>query len=236
MTRDTESAIPGWRACAWAAGALLLVAVGWNGDGARADEPAAGVRAPAPVAAGPESPAPAQTVVFRAAASALPKDAEVVQGKGPNDPVEIVLPGRVYTPPLKLEPVQTRSQADRRTPEQASASDFSAFRAGDPEWFKENFTSEDYPSIKRLIEEPGVRKQNQNMFMRYGAKVVVATCMYKEHALVFVQYDGAKAGGIVEAYRKVGAAWQRTNALSKDPTLTVLLQMFRNGDIAQVGQ
>jgi hypothetical protein len=174
--------------------------------------------------------------VFRAAASALPKDAEVVKGKGPNDLVEIVLPGRVYTPPLKLEPVATRSQADRRTPEQASASDFSAFRAGDPEWLKENFTSEDYPSIRRLIEEPGIRKQNQGLFMRYAAKAVVATGTYKEYVLVFVQYDGAKAGGIVEAYRKVGAAWQRTNAISKDQTLTVLLQMFRNGDIEQVGR
>jgi hypothetical protein len=174
--------------------------------------------------------------VFRAPASALPSTADLVKDKAPDETVEIVLPGRVYTPPLKLEPVATRSKANRSTPEQASASDFSAFRAADSGWLKENFTAEDYPSIKRLVEDPRMIRQNQRIFMGHGAKAVVATCMYRDHALVFVQYDGAKAGGLLEVYAKTGAEWKRTNALSKDPTVSSLLPMFRSGSVEQTTQ
>jgi hypothetical protein len=69
--------------------------------------------------------------------------------------------------------------------------------------------------------------------MRHGSKAVVATSMYQDHALVFVQYDGAKAGGLIEVYTKVGDAWKRTNELAKDPTVSVLLPMFRNGSVEQ---
>jgi hypothetical protein len=213
----------------------LLVSVGWAASPALAGEPAGTATSSAPAPATPEAPPtkPEEAVVFRAPASALPSTAELSKGKAPDETVEIVLPGRVYTPPLKLEPVATRSEANRSTPEQASASDFSAFRAADGEWLKENFTTADYPSIRRLVEDQGIRKQNQNIFMRHGAKAVVATCMYRDHALVFVQYDDAKAGGLLEVYAKTGAAWKRTNALSKDPTVSSLLPMFRNGTVEQ---
>jgi hypothetical protein len=213
--------------------ALLLVSAGWAGSGALADEPALSAPSPAPVSPDAQPTKPGETVVFRAPASALPNTAEVVKGKAPDEIVEITLPGRVYTPPLKLEPVATRSEANRTTPEQASASDFSAFRAADGEWLKENFATADYPSIRRLVEDRNIRKQNQNIFMRHGSKAVVATSMYQDHALVFVQYDGAKAGGLIEVYTKVGDAWKRTNELAKDPTVSVLLPMFRNGSVEQ---
>jgi hypothetical protein len=60
-------------------------------------------------------------------ASVLPGEASAA-GKGPDGIVEIVLPGRVYEPPIKVIPVKTKGDANRKTPEQASASDFSAFR------------------------------------------------------------------------------------------------------------
>jgi hypothetical protein len=101
---------------------------------------------------------------------------------------------------------------------------------------KENFTTADYPSIRRLVEDRNIRKQNQNVFMRHGAKAVVATSMYKDRALVFVQYDGAKAGGLIEVYAKIGDAWKRTNELAKDPTVSVLLPMFRTGSVEQAAQ
>jgi hypothetical protein len=231
MEIRTKSAGPSRQWCVVIAGTLLVLTAGWGG--ARAADPV--VTAPSSGTATPDArPAePTESVVFRALASALPGTAELAKGKAPDEVVETVLPGRVYMPPLPLEPVASRGEAKRGTPEQASASDFSAFRAADREWLKENFTTADYPSIKRLVEDQGIRKQNQNLFMRHGTKTVVATCMYRDHALVFVQYDGAKAGGLIEVYAKIGDVWKRTNALAKDPTVSVLLPMFRNGSVEQ---
>ncbi len=236
MRMGKRSAGPGRGWYVLAMGTLILVSVGLAGIRALAVEPS--VSAPSPAPASPETPPtkPAGTVVFRAPASALPNTAEAVKGKAPDEMVEIALPGRVYTPPLKLEPVATRSEANRSTPEQASASDFSAFRAGDGEWLKEHFATADYPSIRRLVDDRDMRKQNQNIFMRHGAKAVVATSMFKDRALVFVQYDGAKAGGLIEVYAKIGDAWKRTNELAKDPTVAALLPMFRNGSVEQAAQ
>ncbi|MFZ5877715.1 MAG: hypothetical protein ACOYXU_15120 [Nitrospirota bacterium] len=231
MRMGKRSAGPGWGWYVSAMGALILVTVGSAGIRALAAEPSVSAPSPAPVSPDTQQTKSAGSIVFRAPASTLPNTAEVVKGKAPDEVVEIVLPGRLYTPPLKLEPVATRSEANRSTPEQASASDFSAFRAADGEWLKENFSTADYPSIKRLVEDRNIRKQNQSIFMRHGSKAVVATSMYRDHALVFVQYDGAKAGGLIEVYTKVGDAWKRTNELAKDPTVAVLLPMFRNGSV-----
>jgi hypothetical protein len=176
------------------------------------------------------------TVAFRAKASVLPGGAQVVQGKAPDEIVEVVLPGRVYDPPLKVGLVTTRYDADRRTPEDASASDFSAMRAGDSGWLRENYVAEEYPQIKALVDDPNLRRMNQGVFKRYGAKTIVARCIYKDVVLVFARYDGVKERGMVEVYQKVGRDWKRTNALAKDETVAVLQNAFRNGDVVQVGQ
>lgn len=176
------------------------------------------------------------TVVFRAKASALPTGASAVQGKAPEDTVEIVLPGRVYEPPIKVVPVKTKGEANWKTPEQASASDFSAFREGDPDWLRENFTDEDYPQIKRMVEDRNMRRLNQRTYMNYGEKTIVSRCLYKDFALVFARYDGAAASGAIEVYRKVKGNWKRTNALAKDEQVAVLQAMFRQGSFDQTGR
>jgi hypothetical protein len=175
-------------------------------------------------------------VAFRAKASALPGGAQVVQGRAPDEIVEIVLPGRVYDPPLKVGLVTTRYDADRRTPEDASASDFSAMRAGDSGWLRENYVAEEYPQIRALVDDPNIRRMNQGVFMRYGVKTIVARCVYKDVVLVFARYDDAKPGGMVEVYTKVRDDWKRTNALAKDETVAVLQSAFRNGDVAHVSR
>lgn len=176
------------------------------------------------------------TVAFRAKASVLPSEASSVQGKAPDEIVEIVLPGRVYTPPIKVKPVATKRDADRRTPEQASASDFSAIRAADPAWLRENFMEEDYPQIKRMVEDRNMLRLNQSTYTRYGEKTIVARCLYKDFALVFAQYDGVAAKGSVEVYQKTKGNWKRTYALAKDETVAVLQNMFRQGELEQIGR
>lgn len=172
-------------------------------------------------------------IIFRAKASVLPPEAAMVQGKSPDEIVETILPGRVYEPPIKVTPVKSRNDANWKTPEQASASDFSALRAADPEWLRENFASEDYPQIKRMVEDPNMRKLNQRTYLGYGEKAIVARAMYKEFALVFVRYDRVAAEGTVEVYQKVKGNWKRTQALSRDETVTLVQSMFRQGDVAQ---
>lgn len=176
------------------------------------------------------------TVAFRVKASVLPSNAPMVQGKGPDDMVEIVLPGRVYDPPIKVVPVKGKQEASRKSPEQASASDFSAFREGDPEWLRENFTEEDYPQIQRMVEDRNMRRLNQTTYMRYGEKTILSRCEFKDVTLVFARYDGVTANGVIEAYRKVKGNWKRTNALAKDETVGVLLTMFRQGTIEQLSR
>ena len=157
----------------------------------------------------------------------------LTEGKAPDDVVEVVLPGRVYERPLKVEPVARRAEADRSTPEKASASDFSAFRAGDPGWLRENFAEEEYSRIKGLVEDANTRKNNQALFGGYGRKTIVARCAYKEYVLLFVQYDDARNQGIVEAYQKAKGDWKRTMALSSDETFVVLQSAFRAGDLVE---
>ncbi len=180
-------------------------------------------------------PPPSQsqrTIVFRAKVSALPSG-PLTEGKGADDVVEVVLPGRVYERPLKVEPVTKRDDADRSAPEKASASDFSAFRSGDPEWLRENFTEDDYPRIKGLVEDVNTRKRNQALFKGYDRKAIVARCTYKEYVLMLVQYDDARDQGIVETYQKVKGDWKRTMAISGDDTVVVLQSAFRSGEFVE---
>jgi hypothetical protein len=175
-------------------------------------------------------------IAFRAKASLLPADAALVKGKAPEDVVEITIPGRVYESPIKVAPVKTRRDANWKTPEQASASDFSAMRAADPEWLRENFMDEDYPQIKRMVEDPNIRRLNQSTYMGYGEKTIVARGQYKDFALVFAQYDRVSTSGTVEAYQKVKGSWKRTNSLAKDETVSLLQTMFRQGTFEQIGR
>jgi hypothetical protein len=173
-------------------------------------------------------------VAFRAKVSVLPSEASVVHGKAPDEIVEIVLPGRVYGTPIKVVPVKARRDANRKTPEQASASDFSAFREADPEWLRENFVEEDYPTIKRMVEDRNMRRLNQSTYMNYGEKTIISRCTYKDFALLFVRYDGVAGKGVVEVYRKTKGDWKRTHALSKDETVVVLQAMFRQGSFEEI--
>lgn len=184
------------------------------------------------VAAAEEGP----TVAFRVKAAALPGAASLVQGKAPDEIVEIILPGRVYDPPINIVPVKAKGDASRKTPEQASASDFSAFREADPEWLRENFTEEDYPQIQRMVEDRNMRKLNQRTYMGYAGKTILSRCEYKDLTLVFVRYDGAVSSGVIEVYQKVKGGWKRTNALSKDETVGILLTMFRQGAVEQISR
>lgn len=174
---------------------------------------------------------PDGSVAFRAKASSLPSDANVAQGTTPDEIVEVVLPGRLYRPPFPVVPVQTRSEADRRTPEQASASDFSAFRAADPAWLRENYTADDYPHIQRLVEDATIRNMNRGVYRGYRTKTIVSRCAYKDFALVFVRYDDAKASGVIEAYQQISGQWKRTTAPTRDATFILLQNLFRNGDV-----
>lgn len=227
MTGRSKGVMLGAGAFAVSMGFSIFSTVGCEGPRAVASRPTHRM----PVSAEDRS-----TVAFRAKASALPGGAQVVQGKAPDEIVEIVLPGRVYDPPLKVGLVTTRYDADRRTPEAASASDFSAMRAGDSGWLRENYVAEEYPQIMALVDDPNIRRMNQGVFMRYGVKTIVARCVYKDFALVFVRYDDAKPGGMVEVYKKVRDDWKRTNALAKDETVAVLQSAFRNGDVAHVSR
>ncbi|MBI3607008.1 MAG: hypothetical protein HY207_03470 [Nitrospirae bacterium] len=180
-------------------------------------------------------PPPSQsqrTVAFHVKVSALPSG-PLTEGKAPDDVIEVVLPGRVYGTALKAEPVARRDDADRSMPEKASASDFSAFRAGDPGWLRENFADEDYSRIKGLVEDANTRKNNQALFRGYGRKTIVARCTYKEYVLLFVQYDNARDQGIVEAYQKAKSDWKRTMALANDETFVVLQSAFRAGELVE---
>jgi len=171
-------------------------------------------------------------VVFRAKVSTLPTGT-LTEGKAPDDVIEVVLPGRVYARPLKVEPVAGRADADRRTPEKASASDLSAMRAGDPGWIRETYLEGDYPQIKGFVEDANLRKMNQRIFRGYQQKTLVARCTYKGYVLVFVQYDDLKEKGMVEAYQKVESDWKRTTALADDETVAVLQSAFRMGELVE---
>jgi hypothetical protein len=173
-----------------------------------------------------------RAVVFRAKVSTLPTGT-LTEGKAPDDVIEVVLPGRVYARPLKAEPVAGRADADRRTPEKASASDLSAMRAGDPGWIRETYLEGDYPQIKGFVEDANLRKMNQRIFRGYQQKTLVARCTYKGYVLVFVQYDDLKEKGMVEAYQKVESDWKRTTALADDETVAVLQSAFRTGELVE---
>ena len=219
-----HSVMPRFTPTAIAIGFLLIAGV----EGCQPGQYTSKRRAP-----GYQPPTQSQrAVVFRAKVSTLPSGS-LTEGKAPEEVIEVVLPGRVYTRPIKAEPVARRPDADRRTPERASASDFSAMRAGDPEWLRETYIEGDYPQIKTLVEDANLRKMNQRLFKGYMRKTIVARCTYKDLVLVFVQYDDARDKGMVEAYQKVQNDWKRTTALADDETVAVLLSAFRTGELVE---
>lgn len=233
-TEHRAATMVGSGAACLALGLFVTAAVvGCEGTGAHARRPTPAAPKPVASSSQPALFSETATVAFRAKASVLPGDSQAVAGKGPEEIVEIVLPGRVYDPPLRLDPPSTRQTVDRRTPENASASDFGAMRAGDPEWIRDNYLAGDYPSIKGSVEDPNLRKMNQGVFRARTEKAVVARCVYKNFELLFVRYDGEQAGGVVEVYQQVRGEWKRTAALGQDETLSLLQNMFRHGEVVQ---
>src|SRR5437867_298470 len=95
------------------------------------------VALPAPRAVGQDT----SRLTFKARVSDLwLQDGSRAKNKRRDDCVEVVLPGRLDSPPLVI-PLIERLAADWRTPERALASIRSANTVGQKEWLVENFTA-----------------------------------------------------------------------------------------------
>lgn len=173
-------------------------------------------------------------LVFRAKVSTLGlQTSSLAQGKGPDDTAEVILPGRLYEPPLAVEKV-SREQVDRSTPVKAAASDYSAFKADDAAWILENFVEEEQAQIKTMLDDEQMRQRNKRVFDGRQSMEIWAEAEHNGKALLFVRYDGASERGAVLTFEQTQDGWKRTNALSADETFDVVFSAFRaGGEIAR---
>jgi hypothetical protein len=160
------------------------------------------------------------------------QDGSIAKGKQPSDFVQIVLPGRLYSPPIKLPPAKKSSRHD--TPLATAAADFSANKADDADWILSGFAPGDRLEVLKMLNDSDIRKRNRGIFQKLGARYVTGEASYQKYLLLFVADGSPSADPKVMTVEKAAGGWLRTNALSRDETFDVVWAALRSGSVKAV--
>ena len=154
----------------------------------------------------------------------------LAEGKGPEEAVEITLPGRLYEPPQEVGET-SKETADRSTPFHAAVSDYSAFRADDGDWILENFSDDNRAEILATLAQQETRDAVRKVFHALGSMQIWGEAEWKGYRLVLTRYNGNAEGGVVLTFRETPEGWKRTNALRSDETFDAVFSAFRSGTV-----
>jgi hypothetical protein len=167
-------------------------------------------------------------LVFRAKVADLALEHNTLaRDKHPEEVVTVVVPGRIFTPPRLVTPM-TKEGRHRRSPAQASRSDFSANKADDIEWIVDNFARKEQPEIRHYLTDAAMRKRHQLLFAALATKRLYGVCAYADYRLILVCLDGQHHFCSVETYLQEDAEWKRTNQLIHDPVFDVIFTAFQS--------
>lgn len=155
------------------------------------------------------------------------------EGKTPAGFSQIILPGRLYAPPIRLDPV-ARGAAKWDTPAAAAADDFSAQKADDADWIVENFAADDRAEVRTFLNDRDMRARNRALFQTAEARYVSGEVRYKDYVLLFVRDGSPQSLPKVLTLEQTSAGYRRTNALSRDDTFDIVWSALRNGEVRAV--
>lgn len=169
-------------------------------------------------------------VSFETKVSNLRQTNSLIKGKGPDDVVEVVLPGRLYTPPVAPKHVQ-RSEADWSTLENAMASIMSANMAGDVSWIVENFVPAEHEQAGKQFLDPKAAGRISVYYRGIGMIEMTGQAEVRGYIVVFlraVDEDG-DPNFLTVTLAKTPSGWRQTDALAKDDTFEVIATAVRTG-------
>ena len=157
----------------------------------------------------------------------------IARGLTRGDSVTVTLPGERFVPPRRLD-IVPRAEADRTTPAGALQSDFSAWKADDTDWIRENFAARERPAITAFLANPEMRAASRAGFARYDAAYLWSVVSYGDYALALFTYGQGeeRAYGLTATFVFEDGGWRKSNALSRDETLDIVWTAFRQGEIS----
>jgi len=156
----------------------------------------------------------------------------LLNGKQPNDWVEVRLPGHLIDSPTLFSAV-SRGEASWNTPISAAVADFSAFKADDKDWIVEDFVLEEKEKILELLNDKDSRQKNEALFQQRTGRFVTGEANYKEYSIVFVR-DSGQPHAVPLVFKRTTHGYKRTNALSGDETFDIIFSALYKGEITTV--
>jgi hypothetical protein len=173
-------------------------------------------------------------ILFRVQVSKrLMQTSALAEGKSSTDFSQVILPGRLYAPPIKLAPV-AQASAKWNTPAAAASADFSAQKADDAGWIVENFASSDRSEVQSFLSDKDIRSRNRALFRAMNARYISGQVNYKDYVLLFVRDGNPRRSPKVLTLEKGPDGYKRTNALSKDDTFDIVWCALRDGEVRVV--
>lgn len=174
-------------------------------------------------------------IVFRVQVSkAGLQSSSLLQGKQPNEWVEIRLSGELFNPPLEILPIE-RSAASWETPLEAAKSDFSAFKADDRDWILENFAGEDRESVESFLNDAAMRERNWKTFEGKEFREIKGFCEHNGYVIVMARENGDPLFSPL-TFKKSAEGWKRTNELSADEVFDIVFSALMNGGEVKGGE
>lgn len=170
-------------------------------------------------------------LIFEAKVSdlGLPSNS-LAAGMKPDDTLSATLPGELLNPAVEISTV-ARTAVRRNTPEAASASDFSAFKASDPAWIANNFTKQEQQPMRDNFSDKMIQEKSREIFSNYDRKMLIGKASYKDAVVLLINYHEFPERLHAEVYVKEGNQWKRTNLYASDETMDVIATALKSGKV-----
>ena len=170
-------------------------------------------------------------VTFRVkAADVQHQSNSFLKNKGPDETIEMTLPGKLLNPAAPVTLV-ARDQAGWSTPEHAAQSILSANTAGDASWIVENYVSGERAAIRKQLSEPGVLERTRNYYRTAGK--TSETCWTEIHGFRVLFFQAVDTDGdttlAAMTLAQTPEGWRQTDALARDDTFEIVWTALHTG-------
>ena len=170
-------------------------------------------------------------VTFRVKAAEVQHQSNsFLKNKGPDDTIEMTLPGKLLNPAAPIALV-TRDQAGWTTPEDAAQSILSANTSGDASWIVENYVPAERAGIRKQLAEPGVLERTRNYYRSAGK--TSESCWTEIQGFRVLFFQAMDADGdttlIAVTLANTPEGWRQTDALARDDTFEIVWTALHTG-------
>ena len=154
------------------------------------------------------------------------------KNKGPEDVVNIKLPGQILEAPVRVQLIM-RGQADWSTPEIAVASILSAEVAGDVPWMLLNYVPSERNAALKQFSDPNVVERGRESYRAFEKFERTGWAQVREFTVVFVRGEDIDGDPTLMniALLKTPSGWKQTDALVNDDALDVITTALHTGGV-----